>query len=133
MERKQTDTLCWSCKRSLNSDEYNCAWSDKGIPVEGWEASKGKVFELSPLPSGEKRLVQSYCVHNCPLYVQDQEFNTVSEFCEKLMEMYGSPRYLSRQQLIRLLERYEQDTGKKVPKWVLVEWTYTHTRRNNNV
>ena len=130
---KQPDTLCWGCKRALNSDEYNCSWSSHGVPVDGWEAEDGKTFELPDPQGGRCRTEKSYCVHSCPLFVQDQEFNTVADFTLRLREMYGCARYLDKRQLVRMLERYEQDTGKQVPAWVLAEWNYTHSRREKDV
>ena len=55
------DTICWNCKKATGG----CSWSDKLIPVDGWEAIPTRVKMVLD------KVVDSYKVIGCPLFEQD--------------------------------------------------------------
>ena len=56
------DTLCWECEKATGG----CSWSDKLIPVEGWEAIPTEV-KMTVYST-----VNSYKIVNCPLFSSDE-------------------------------------------------------------
>lgn len=56
-------TLCWSCQNFSK-----CSWS-KGIPVDGWKATKTIIYNAY---GNVYAPIESYCVHECPQYVEDE-------------------------------------------------------------
>lgn len=52
------DTLCWDCEKATGG----CSWSDKLIPVEGWDAIPTKIKMVI------YKETDSYKVLNCPLF-----------------------------------------------------------------
>lgn len=59
------DTLCWKCK---NATTAGCSWSDKFIPVEGWDATPTYLKRGYTLKGEKKEFESSYIVHSCPLF-----------------------------------------------------------------
>lgn len=57
------DTLCWCCKRST---ERTCSWSEKFIPVEGWNAEE-RILHYGVRNQQE---TTSYIVKECPLFIR---------------------------------------------------------------
>lgn len=57
------ETLCWECQ-----NYSKCSWYN-GKPVEGWEATPTKMRYVM---RGKLYTVRSYCVHKCPLFVEDR-------------------------------------------------------------
>ena len=71
-EPKQ-NTLCWHCQNSVpakdpETGEYirGCNWSLNKSPVEGWRATR------NDLKLQNNRTLESYIVHECPMYLEDQ-------------------------------------------------------------
>lgn len=62
-------TLCWSCQRACG--EQMCSWAKEFKPVEGWEAIETE-FEVRG-KKGFRKMVQTYRVDACPLYLIDRE------------------------------------------------------------
>lgn len=58
-------TLCWSCQRSYKP-ALKCSWARNYIPVKGWEA------EYKPIHYYHYGDLDSYCVMDCPLYMEDE-------------------------------------------------------------
>lgn len=57
--RKKNEQLCWECKRATGG----CTWSDKLLPVEGWDATPTiiKDSEIGEIPS--------FQIKHCPQFV----------------------------------------------------------------
>lgn len=53
--------LCWDCKNAIGG----CSWSDKGEPVDGWDAT----FDTLRNHNGIYK--NTYAVFDCPLFVKD--------------------------------------------------------------
>lgn len=64
-------TICWDCRNAVPEGKYGCSWSRKLIPVEGWVAEP--TVKMSYKVNGYKRIVNSYCVMGCPLFIPDEE------------------------------------------------------------
>lgn len=63
---KKDDTICWDCKRAIG----NCPWSScPPRPVKGWTAEQTRIYGMS---DGNKRVVSSYAVYACPLFLPDE-------------------------------------------------------------
>ena len=60
---KKSETICWRCQNFSK-----CSWS-KGKPVDGWKATKTIIKNNLGYTIDE---VQSYCVHECPQFVEDE-------------------------------------------------------------
>ena len=54
-------TICWDCEKALGG----CSWSEKLVPVDGWEAvpTVKQQFRGEPL--------HSFCVISCPEFKRD--------------------------------------------------------------
>lgn len=63
--KRQPDSICWDCKKATGF----CSWSREFKPVEGWEADKTLITGQGC--DGRQIIVDSYCVHQCPLFVHD--------------------------------------------------------------
>lgn len=65
---KLIGTLCFFCSNSVPGSDPNsgCEWSQKFQPVEGWIATPC-VLKCGSRP------VDTFCVHECPKFVQDSE------------------------------------------------------------
>lgn len=59
----KANSLCWQCKRAYGL----CSWSDRFVPVKGWEAKPTIVKGSMKEPE-----IQSYDVKKCPLFIQDR-------------------------------------------------------------
>ena len=57
--------ICCACKKGANS---GCPWSRGFIPVGGWDAEKVS------LNWGENRFAETYKIHGCPLYDEDNRY-----------------------------------------------------------
>lgn len=57
-----SDTLCWSCKNAVPSQNCGCNWSREFKPVEGWTA------ERRDLKISRGKTVESYLVVKCPKF-----------------------------------------------------------------
>lgn len=53
------DSLCWHCSRS---EDGSCSWSDRFVPVEGWDAQKSK--------RKSEAYKESYNVRGCPQFAR---------------------------------------------------------------
>lgn len=63
-------TICWNCK---NTNGNKCSWFAKNAkPVDGWVAIRNDMVL-------EKRVVPSYCVLECPNFVEE-EIKTSCEY-----------------------------------------------------
>lgn len=112
------DTICWSCKRATNPDGCTCPWAQDGIPVPGWEAEKGYVFQI-PVDGTDKRITsQSYTVLNCPLYIRDNKYLTITEVIDMLAKYFECQQHSIYVSLERRLKQYERETGEKIPTWI---------------
>lgn len=58
----KANSLCWQCKRAYGL----CSWSDRFVPVEGWDA------EPTIVKGGKEPEIQSYDIKKCPLFIQDR-------------------------------------------------------------
>lgn len=57
------ETLCWDCEKALGY----CPWSERFDPVPGWNATPTKI----PLYDGNGGYMDSFLVHECPMFVPD--------------------------------------------------------------
>lgn len=60
-------SLCSGCANSVPSQRlgHGCEWSTKFQPVPGWVATETTILCGCAAPT------LSYCVHECPKFVQD--------------------------------------------------------------
>ena len=61
------ETLCWSCQRAVKG----CSWSKSFVPIKGWVAEPNILKPVSNKYC-EKKIIKSYCVISCPLYLKDE-------------------------------------------------------------
>lgn len=61
----KANSLCWQCKRAYGL----CSWSDRFVPVKGWEAEP---TVIQGEKKGRKPEISSYDVKKCPLFIQDR-------------------------------------------------------------
>lgn len=59
---KPADTICWTCRRPGTG---TCSWDKSLTPVEGWTAT------VQPWSVTTTQRTDSYIVHRCPLYEED--------------------------------------------------------------
>lgn len=68
VDKKPSNTLCWSCRRALLT-KNGCIWAWDHMPVPGWKAEEKLLFN----GNGRYRVpVISYVVKKCPLYEEDE-------------------------------------------------------------
>lgn len=72
------ESICWNCKKACNTDKCYCSWSEKFIPVEGWEAE-----ETSFKNKGSNEIIKSYCVISCPKFASDDRLVNKLYYYEK--------------------------------------------------
>jgi hypothetical protein len=63
--KKGGDTLCWDCAKATAGS--NCPWANEFKPVEGWDAKKTERIEMV---YGKEKVIESYIVKKCPLFVE---------------------------------------------------------------
>lgn len=61
--KKEMITLCWGCANNSGK----CSWSKKFVPVKGWKAIPTKIKAGR---ASDGRIVDSFCVIECPKYVK---------------------------------------------------------------
>lgn len=66
------DTICWQCANAVPSQYTGCPWSEKGLPVEGWEAEDTTdkhidYMSQKYIDSGQRM----YNVYDCPMFMMD--------------------------------------------------------------
>lgn len=54
------ETLCWCCQRAACDLAHECKWAIAGLPVKGWHADKGTLWDGSMI------------VRMCPEFKADQ-------------------------------------------------------------
>lgn len=72
-----SSTLCWHCRKSTNQ---GCSWSRRFRPVVGWKA------DLKPIKLNAQKSVESYFVHDCPEFVEDEHSKKEREKEENAMK-----------------------------------------------
>lgn len=65
---KFIETLCWTCKNSIPDGKHGCSWSVDGVPVEGWESTPTRHYNI-----------YTYKVLKCPQYIRDDGNTNYSE------------------------------------------------------
>lgn len=65
MKRNDDDTLCWYCKNAVPSERYGCAWSERGKPVDGWNAEETEIANTRGTEA-IKYITKSYKILSCP-------------------------------------------------------------------
>ena len=77
IDESSSSTLCWHCGKSTNQ---GCSWSRRFRPVDGWKA------DLKPIKLNAKKIVESYCVYECPEFVEDENSKKEREKEENAMK-----------------------------------------------
>ena len=74
-------TLCWYCKRStpVSNGVAECSWCRNYTPVEGWTATRVHRKDPSYTYGCAERILESYHVHECPLYIPEKAGNEKEE------------------------------------------------------
>lgn len=102
---------CWNCKRACNTTGHKCPWADRGEPVEGWKATptrwKDRDIEI-----------RSYDIVECPLFIKDKPFTDYAEVTKYVAEKLGFCVQYIRRNYEKMMARYEDQTGDKLPLWV---------------
>lgn len=102
---------CWNCKRACNTAGHKCPWADRGEPVEGWKATptrwKDRDIEI-----------RSYDIVECPLFIKDKPFTDYSEVTKYVAEKLGFCVQYIQRNYEKMMARYEDQTGDKLPLWV---------------
>lgn len=102
---------CWNCKRACNTAGHKCPWADRGEPVEGWKATptrwKDRDIEI-----------RSYDISECPLFIKDKPFTDYAEVTKYVAEKLGFCVQYIRRNYEKMMARYEDQTGDKLPLWV---------------
>lgn len=68
--RGHEDTLCWKCARAVPVRGIACSWAASFTPVEGWTAEPTLLYAGN---KGWKYKTPSFCVKQCPLFLEDKE------------------------------------------------------------
>ena len=66
LEQKNKQSICWDCANCYGG----CSWSERFIPVAGWEAEQRNISGHNK-GEYEKEAIISYRVDKCPMFVQD--------------------------------------------------------------
>lgn len=108
------NSLCWNCKRACADRVHQCSWSSESKPVKGWAAEPYVIRE------GGKKPLPTYCVKKCPKFIKrdpfDGEIGKAIEFLCKYFDRTGITIYNNLEEYI---DRWEAETGKKFPTWVI--------------
>lgn len=108
------NSLCWNCKRACADRVHQCSWSSESKPVKGWAAEPYVIRE------GGKKPLPTYYVKKCPKFIKrdpfDGEIGKAIEFLCKYFDRTGITIY---NHLEEYIDRWEAETGKKFPTWVI--------------
>ena len=69
------ESICWTCSKALPN--RGCSWSDKFIPIEGWDAFPTIKKSRNAKP------VHCWHVEKCPLYERDKPKTKSQKFTYK--------------------------------------------------
>lgn len=109
--------LCWNCKRACNTADHKCPWADRGEPIEGWNATptrwKDRDIEM-----------RSFDITECPLFIKDKPFTDYAEVIKYVAEKLGFCVAYIRRNYEKMMVRYEDQTGDKLPLWVWERQAY---------
>lgn len=108
------NSLCWNCKRACTDRLHQCSWSSEFKPVKGWEA------EYYIIREGTKRPLPTYHVKTCPKFIKrdpfDGEMGKAIAFLSEYFHKTGVTIY---KHLDEYIDRWEAETEKKFPAWVI--------------
>lgn len=68
MPKRQPAQLCWDCLHSVPSAWTGCPWSERLMPVPGWDAESVPANANHP---------ETYCIRACPLFERDPAMDRV--------------------------------------------------------
>lgn len=109
--------LCWNCKRACNTADHKCPWADRGEPIEGWNATptrwKDRDIEM-----------RSFDITECPLFIKDKPYTDYAEVIKYVAEKLGFCVAYIRRNYEKMMARYEDQTGDKLPLWVWERQAY---------
>lgn len=109
--------LCWNCKRACNTAGHKCPWADRGEPIEGWNATptrwKDRDIEM-----------RSFDITECPLFIKDKPYTDYAEVIKYVAEKLGFCVAYIRRNYEKMMARYENQTGDKLPLWVWERQAY---------
>lgn len=109
--------LCWNCKRACNTAGHKCPWADRGEPIEGWKATptrwKDRDIEM-----------RSFDITECPLFIKDKPYTDYAEVIKYVAEKLGFCVAYIRRNYEKMMARYEDQTGDKLPLWVWERQAY---------
>lgn len=114
------ENICINCKRCVNSREFHCNWSEFGTPVEGWTATKSKVYKI-PRKDGTYREEQGYHITACPQYIQDHKYFTHKDIEKQVAKTLNLAENYVAHHWRKILKRYEEVSGETLPKWAYIK------------
>ena len=82
-KKGECDQICLSCQRATgkNINSVICPWAHSLKPVKGWDATEIIIEEEGCTP------YQSYDIHKCPLYMQDEENTSDVDLLDRWKEI----------------------------------------------
>lgn len=91
------NTICWNCAKACRK----CPWSRNFEPVDGWNATPTKVY------SAEGVFIDSFIVHECPLFEEEINESLSRVSAKWLAEKFGgiSARSVNRMPIDKLFKK----------------------------
>ena len=71
---KRKETLCWECDNAVGK----CSWIEDFEPIPNWDATPTKI------DNNDGKILDSFLVHECPLFKPDRIFISVNRLARKL-------------------------------------------------
>lgn len=109
------ESICFNCKRALDSKEFHCPWSEKFEPVEGWVTVPGRTYVMND------KKTQGVQVVECPLFIKDKKYFDMKDIIQLIVNKYGVTENAFYKRRMSLITRYEKDTGEILPQWCKLE------------
>lgn len=112
--RVPKNSLCWNCKRACVDRVHQCSWSSEFKPVKGWEAEPCVIREE------ERKPFPTYYVKKCPKFIKKDPFDgKIGKAIEFLCKYFDKTDITIYSHLEEYIDRWEAETGKKFPTWVI--------------
>lgn len=117
---KNSDSLCWYCKKAMCNPDHTCYWTRFCQPVPNWTAEEG--ITVTTVDEDKKtRTEHSYNVLKCPEFERDTQWVDYSEFIKHLCATLNVRRTYYYRTPLKYYQQYLAQTQEEPVEWVTIE------------
>lgn len=117
---KNSDSLCWYCKKAMCNPDHTCCWTRFCQPVPNWTAEEG--IAVTTVDEDRKlRTEHSYNVLRCPEFERDTEWVDYSEFIKHLCVTLNVRKTYYYRAPLKYYQQYLTKTQEEPIEWVTIE------------